>query len=114
MPSAADSNRLNDLSLVLGDPLCQLFIPRACAPIPSAGVKRRIIVTSLFTWLPLQLRRFTGFLMTPILLENLFLRLIGIRKQRFNFQPQMFFDRQAHGAVKRVNLITMATIMKEG
>lgn len=53
MNYSTDKNKLDDFSLVLGGPLFQLFI-RARLTTDTLGlVKRRVIVFSLVTWLPL-------------------------------------------------------------
>ena len=55
MNSSPDSQQADDFSLVLGGPLFQFFI-RARINTDTLGLlKRRVIVISLFTWLPLLL-----------------------------------------------------------
>lgn len=55
MNYSPDSKQPYDFPLVLGGPLYQLFI-RSCLTTKTLDlVKRRVIVISLFTWLPLLL-----------------------------------------------------------
>jgi hypothetical protein len=56
--SPDDSKQLEDFSLVLGGPLYHLFIRARLGSDTLGLVKRRIIVISLFTWLPLLLLTF--------------------------------------------------------
>ncbi|MGZ8238858.1 MAG: hypothetical protein ACXWTY_13425 [Methylobacter sp.] len=53
MNSASESNRLDDFSSVIGGPLYQLFNRARIGTETFGLVKRRVIVISLFTWLPL-------------------------------------------------------------
>jgi hypothetical protein len=55
MDCSPDSKQLDDFSLVLGGPLYQLFIRARLGTDTLGLVKRRVIVISLFTWLPLLL-----------------------------------------------------------
>jgi hypothetical protein len=58
MSRGHDNKQLDDFTLALGDPLYQFFI-RARIDNDTLGlVKRRTIVISLFTWLPLLLLSF--------------------------------------------------------
>lgn len=50
-----DSKQVDDFSLVLGGPLFQLFIRARISTDTLGLLKRRLIVISLFTWLPLLL-----------------------------------------------------------
>ena len=51
----SSENKSDDFSLVLGGPLYQLFIRSRLTTDTLNLVKRRVIVISLFTWLPLLL-----------------------------------------------------------
>jgi hypothetical protein len=53
MNSSIDKKQLDDFSLVLGGPLFQLFMRTRLTTDTLNLVKRRVIVISLFTWLPL-------------------------------------------------------------
>lgn len=53
MNHSTDKKQLNDFSLVLGGPLFQLFMRTRLTTDTLNLVKRRVIVISLFTWLPL-------------------------------------------------------------
>ncbi len=55
MNGSADHKQVDDFSLVLGGPLYQLFIRARLGTDALGLVKRRIIVISLFSWLPLLL-----------------------------------------------------------
>lgn len=58
MNRSPDSKQLDDFSLVLGGPLFQLLIRSRISTDTLALLKRRLIVISLFTWLPLLLLSF--------------------------------------------------------
>ena len=53
MNYSIDKKQLDDFSLVLGGPLFQLFMRARLTTDTLDLVKRRVIVFSLFTWLPL-------------------------------------------------------------
>ena len=53
MNHSIDKKQLDDFSLVLGGPLFQLFMRTRLTTDTLDLVKRRVIVFSLFTWLPL-------------------------------------------------------------
>jgi len=53
MNHSPDNKQTDDFSLVLGGPLYQLFIRTRLTTNTLSLVKRRVIVISLFTWLPL-------------------------------------------------------------
>ena len=55
MNHSIDKKQLDDFSLVLGGPLYQLFMRARLTTNALDLVKRRVIVFSLFTWLPLLL-----------------------------------------------------------
>ncbi|UOA09372.1 hypothetical protein [Methylobacter sp. S3L5C] len=55
MKSSSESKQPDDFSLVLGGPLFQFFIRARLTTDTLNLVKRRVIVISLFTWLPLLL-----------------------------------------------------------
>jgi len=55
MNYSIDKKQLDDFSLVLGGPLFQLFMRTRLTTDTFGLVKRRVIVFSLFTWLPLLL-----------------------------------------------------------
>jgi len=54
----SDSKQLDDFSLVLGGPLYQFFIRARISTDTLGLLKRRLIIFSLFTWLPLLLLSF--------------------------------------------------------
>jgi hypothetical protein len=55
MSHSPESKQSDDFSLVLGGPLFQLFMRARLTTDTLNLVKRRVIVISLFTWLPLLL-----------------------------------------------------------
>ena len=58
MKQSSDNKQPDDFSLVLGGPLFQFFIRARLTTDTLDLVKRRVVVISLFTWLPLLLLSF--------------------------------------------------------